>query len=239
MASLRALWQGKPTADGLNSILLSDEIATALSGLLGTPADSVKQVKPKNIVTQLWNTPGALAIVPFDQLTPKLTALALDQQNVLNRDLKIDRYPLLQRMWVSGDAAKAQTLVSALRVKIPITDRDPQRMTSLIMTGVTAIARGTAAVIESRNDAAFPARQIAAVLSRADITHISNEIPFADGCTPNPDLDSIVLCSNPSYLASLKLVGADIIGLTGNHAFDFGLANYVKTLELYDAAGMR
>ena len=239
LANLRDLWQGRPTPDGLNKVLVSDETANALVTVFGPLGATVQRVKPEEIVPRVWKERAAIAIVPFDQLEPKLTALPIDGQSVLNRDLQIEGYPLVARVWVSGNPVYAQALVNALRPKVPLTNRVAEQMTTVVMTGVTAMARYTAYRIEQVKDPAYPARKIAEVLSSADITHISNEIPFVDNCPPNLDVDSIVLCSKPQYIAALKLAGTDIVGLTGNHMLDYGAASFLKTLDLYDKEGMK
>jgi poly-gamma-glutamate capsule biosynthesis protein CapA/YwtB (metallophosphatase superfamily) len=239
LQDLSDLWQGHPTADGLNRLLMSDATAGALGGVLGSPGATVERLQKDEIVPRLWQEHDALAIVPFDELEPKLTALPIDGMNVLDRSLSADDYPLAVRVWVGGSPAYAQLLVNALRPHVPPTNRDMDRMTTVVMTGVTAMARFTAYRMEQVKDPAYPARKIAAVLSSADITHISNEIPFVDGCPPNLDGDSIVLCSKPEYIAAMKLVGTDIVGLTGNHMLDYGAAAFLKTLDLYDKEGMK
>ncbi len=238
LANLRDLWQGKAAA-GLATLYVSDETAGALSSLFGPPAATVKRVKPDELSARLWSDPRAVGLVPFEELNPNLTALKLDGMNLLSRDFKLERYPLVVRSWVKGDARQAQSLVAALRPKIPVTNRDPERLTTLIMTGVTALTRLSAYRIEQRRDPAYPARKIAPVLSRADITHVSNEVSFVDDCQPNIKPNAMSFCSKPSYMEALKLIGTDIVGLTGNHLLDFGPQNFLKTLELYDQLGLR
>lgn len=239
LASLRDLWRGKPTADGLSQVLVTEETASAMALVLGPAGPTVRRVSPDQVVPLIWQTQGAIAIVPFDQLEPKLAALAVDGQNVLSRTLQTDGYPLTLRVWVAGSATYVQPLVDSLRPKIAPTNRETERMTTVVMTGVTAMARYTAYRMDQVKDPAYPARKIADVLSSADITHISNEIPFVDNCPRNLDPDNIVLCSKPSYIAAMKLVGTDIVGLTGNHMLDFGADNFLKTLDLYDKEGMK
>ena len=235
-AALQGLWQGQPTGDGLQVLLVSAETAAALTGLWGAPGPTVAVVTPADLLTRLWRDKTALAIVPFDALTPQMTSLPVDGLSVLARDLALDRYPLVVRTWASGDAGLARALAQTMH--LPLRNRDPARLTSLVMTGVTAMARNTAYAIEQRGDPAFPGRKIAEVLSAADITHISNEIPFYVGCEARPIRNLLVLCSKPAYMAAIKLVGADIIGLTGNHMLDYNIEPFLYTLDLYDQEGL-
>ena len=137
-----------------------------------------------------------------------------------------------------GKTTLAKALAQAMQADLPLRNRHPEHLTSLVMTGVTAMARNTAYAIEQRGDPAFPARQIAEVLSAADITHISNEIPFYVGCEARPIRNLLVLCSKPAYMAAIKLVGTDIIGLTGNHMLDYDIEPFLYTLDLYDQEGL-
>ncbi|WP_423225646.1 CapA family protein [Candidatus Amarolinea aalborgensis] len=237
-ASLQGLWQGQPTDDGLQVLLVTEETARALTGLWGPPGPTVAVVTAEDLLTRLWKEKTALAIAPFDALMPQMAALPVDGLNILARDLPLAQYPLAVRTWISGDAGLAQALARALPMQAPLTNRHTDHITSLIMTGVTAMARNTAYAIEQRGDPAFPARKIADVLSAADITHISNEIPFYTGCEARPIKDLLVLCSKPAYMAAIKLVGADIIGLTGNHMLDYGIEPFLYTLDLYDKEGL-
>ncbi|MCK7481835.1 MAG: hypothetical protein M0C28_35185 [Candidatus Moduliflexus flocculans] len=59
-------------------------------------------------------------------------------------------------------------------------------MTVVAMAGVTALVRATASTMERRG-VLYPAQDIRGWLIEADITHISNEVPFAVDCPePNP-----------------------------------------------------
>ena len=103
----------------------------------------------------------------------------------------------------------------------PASNRDPSKLTQLIMTGVTAMSRVTALRMDQKGYD-YPARVISDVFAAADITHISNEVPFLDDCVANPTENNLILCSDTDYWAALAAVGTDIVGLSGNHVNDFG-----------------
>jgi hypothetical protein len=103
----------------------------------------------------------------------------------------------------------------------PYTNRDPARLTQLIMTGVTAMSRVTAVRMDQKGYD-YPAQVISDVFAAADITHISNEVPFLDDCVANPAENNLILCSDTDYWAALDALGTDIVGLSGNHVNDFG-----------------
>ena len=101
-----------------------------------------------------------------------------------------------------------------------------------MMTGVTAMARMTALRME-QNGYDYPAAEIGPVLSAADITHISNEIPFTEDCIVDASENNLTLCSSPEYLEALRDVGVDIVGLTGNHLNDFGKDASLWSIQFY------
>jgi poly-gamma-glutamate synthesis protein (capsule biosynthesis protein) len=85
---------------------------------------------------------------------------------------------------------------------------------------------------------AWPAEVVGPELASADITHISNEVPFVEGCVANTDPENFNFCSKPEYVETLRASGADIIGMTGNHQNDFGRENALASLAMYDEWGL-
>jgi poly-gamma-glutamate synthesis protein (capsule biosynthesis protein) len=119
----------------------------------------------------------------------------------------------------------------------PASNRDPNKLTTLAMTGVTALVRATAFTMEQQG-IEYPARDIGDWLRSADITHISNEVPFAEGCPfPNPVQESMIFCSDPRYIRLLESVGTDVVELTGDHFQDWGEEAMYYTLDLYRQEG--
>jgi poly-gamma-glutamate synthesis protein (capsule biosynthesis protein) len=84
----------------------------------------------------------------------------------------------------------------------------------------------------------YPAQDIGELLRNADLTHISNEVPFAIGCPyPNPVQADVRFCSDERYIELLEIVGTDIVELTGDHFGDWGVDAMNYTLELYEERG--
>jgi poly-gamma-glutamate synthesis protein (capsule biosynthesis protein) len=173
----------------------------------------------------------AVGIAPFDLLDPRYKVLTVDGSNVLSNALDPATYPLAARVTVAGPEAEAVAPTLAEVIAMP-TNRDPAKLTTLIMTGVTAMARNTARVMEEEG-VLYPALVISPTLAAADITHISNEIPFLENCKVNATKNNLVLCSSPRYWETLEAVGADIIGLSGNHVNDFGRKGARESLQFY------
>jgi hypothetical protein len=236
---LRRAWSDPPRAGEQGQpLFLSAETAAMMTALLGARGDraNVSIMPAVELADRLWSEPGALAIVPFDRLEPRLKALAVDGRSALDRDLDVDRYPLLVRLWADGPDDLVPSLIAEFQARELDTNRHLDRLSVLMMTGVTALTRGVALEIESRGDYGWPARRLSDLLAAADLTHISNEVSFSPDCVPQAEMR--VFCAKPEYLASLQLLGADLVELTGNHNLDPGPGYALYSLDMYARAGM-
>ncbi len=243
-AEVQRFWAGEPDAlkaisrqSEAPTLYITEDTLAMVEALLAKPAESAPiQVVPQaELLDTAWNArPSAWAIVPFDQLEPRWKVLRIDGTNVLERELKV--YPLAVSIGVEGPAAD-ELLHLLTPDGQPLTNRDEAKMTSLVMTGVTAMVRAMAYEME-RKGVLYPAEHVGSLLRNADITHISNEIPFASNCPP-PDRNqqSLVFCSDPKYIELLRDVGTDLIELTGNHFQDYGSEATLMTLDMYAKEG--
>ena len=252
--TLRALWSGRPltatagvtatvaAAVPLTRVVVLSDTLPLLHQVLGAPSPAVVGVSDlPAVVEAAWQDRTTLAIVPFDQLEPRLVVFAIDGQNPVENQAHFDpaHYPLVATVYahqLANDAANRQRTDQLLRA-LPASNRDPDRLTVVTMTGVTAMCRMTAAQMD-RFGPAWPAEVVGPELASADITHISNEVPFVEGCVANTDPENFNFCSKPEYVETLTASGADIIGMTGNHQNDFGRENALASLAMYDAWGL-
>jgi poly-gamma-glutamate synthesis protein (capsule biosynthesis protein) len=216
------LWMAEPTL-------------AAFSALWGEPAPGAVRTAPAGeLVDALWENRPSWGIVPFEALEPKLKVLTVDGQAPIYKDFDAASYPLKAEF-----ALRALDRVPAtLSLAIPNTNREPAVMTTVILTGVTALVRATAYTMETKG-VTYPAQNIRELMRAADITHISNEIPFYTGCDfPNPSRSKLVFCSDPKYIELLKDVGTDVVELTGNHFADYGAGAMLETLDIYNQNGI-
>jgi hypothetical protein len=229
LAELTAAWQS-----GAPVLYTTAETATLLRPILGDFAGTL--TTDAELLTTIESTPGALAVLPFDQLDPRVKTLTIDGANVLSNQFNVLTYPLAMALSVEGVGASA---VRALVQDVvqPYTNRDPARLTQLIMTGVTAMSRVTGIRMDQKGYD-YPAQVISDVFAAADITHISNEVPFLDDCVANPAENNLILCSDTDYWAALAALGADIVGLSGNHVNDFGREGARRSLTWYHDNGI-
>ncbi len=115
---------------------------------------------------------------------------------------------------------------------------DPSLLTSVLMTGTTALVRNTAYQIEQFG-IDFPIRNLEVLFESVDIIHVSNEVPFYSKCPPAvPVRKEMRFCSNPGYIETLQLMGVDIVELTGNHLLDWGTEAFLETLDIYEENGI-
>jgi poly-gamma-glutamate synthesis protein (capsule biosynthesis protein) len=234
--TLRRAWSGEATGPFSGKPLLMDESSLyALHTLWGEPAPSAVQVLPADqILSHAWKNQPSWAIVPFEKLEPRWKALEIDGQSPLRKDFEAGAY--LLNVPISLTTAPTLTNPTDLPIAAP-SNRQPERLTVLSMTGVTALVRSTAYAME-RKGVEYPAGAILSWLKDADLTHVSNEVPFAEDCpAPDPFQAGMTFCSKPGYIGLLEAIGTDIVELTGDHFQDWGPAAMNLTLDMYQERG--
>jgi poly-gamma-glutamate synthesis protein (capsule biosynthesis protein) len=231
-------WKDQSSGPFAGQPLLMDEnTLNVLTVWWGAPAEkSVKVLPADQLLDTAWNSRPAWAIVPFEVIQPRWKVLELDGQSPLHKDFDPRAYILSVPFTLTGDAA----LVDTLRydwASLPASNRDPAKLTTVMLTGVTAMVRGTAWTMEKKG-ILYPDQDIRDWLRGADILHISNEIPFDPDCpTPDPRYTGLIFCSNPSYIALMEDIGTDVVELTGDHFADYGPHATLFTLDLYRQRG--
>lgn len=216
-------------------LVITDSNLSLLEAVLGPiHAGQVRVVNEDGLAAALAEG-GNFSIVPFDEIKKEYKVLYLDGISVLAKDAPMDNYPLQLGLKLEGEEQFLLPLAEILD-GYQLSNRDTDKMLTINMTGVTALVRGTANRME-QNGILYPAEQITDTLLAADITHISNEIPFVEGCTGARD-SALVFCSKPEYFELLQHVGTDVVELTGNHMNDYGPQWMEYTLDIYDEAGL-
>ena len=226
-------WRGESSGPFAGLPLLMDEPTRAvLAAWWGEPAPGAIQVAPAhNLVDTAWTQRPSWAIVPFETLEPRWKVLSIDGISPLSRDFDPTAYALSVPFALN-------TPPGLYDWQLPAGNRDPNKLTIVAMSGVTALVRGTALWME-RYGIPYPARDVGSLLASADITHINNEVPFFADC-PYPELNTpwLVSCSPPAYIELLDVVGADVIELTGDHFGDWPPESMALTLDIYQQHSM-
>lgn len=241
-SELRSFWQGKGAglAEG-RPLLMAADTLNAFTAVWGEPQKSAVRVIPTDQLLQAaWDDRPAWAILPFEMLEPRWKVLRVDGISPLDWKMKVEQYPLRLGVKVTFSDPAAASLAQFKQElsKIPFTNRDPEKLTVLVMTGTTALVRTVGYKME-QNGMTYPARDIRDWLVDADLTHISNEVSFEPTCPPgNPSQKNLMFCSRPEYIELLDYIDADIIEMTGNHLADWRIDSMVKTLDMYREHGM-
>ncbi|HJS17407.1 MAG TPA: CapA family protein [Anaerolineales bacterium] len=227
-------WQGQAT--GLPQLLMDQNTNDMFTALWGPAGSTSVQVLPKQeLLGYAWAHQPALAIVPFETLEPRWKVLPVDGLSPIHRNFDSANYRLKVPVSLNSDPQRVALIEG--NFTIPPSNLDPQKMTVVAMTGVTALVRATAYTME-RNGMTYPAQDIRDWLISADITHISNEVPFAVDCPyPNPNQAGVRFCSRDEYIQLLEDIDADVIELTGDHFQDWGTDAMFHTLDMYRQRG--
>ncbi len=239
---IKEFWEGDSdilsylSIDGSEpELIITEEVYRILEKVLGPSGnDNIRIVKTWEILEDIEND-NSFSIIPFDRIDKRYKVLNLDGMSVLDKELDMGRYPLAVSISVKSSNPEFSSMIAGCFSDISITNRDTEELVSVIMTGVTAIVRQVARKIES-DGVLSPGEEIKEVLRDADITHISNELPFVEGCTGTRP-QGLIFCSSPEYIELLRYVGTDVIELTGNHMNDYGNEWMDYTLDMYDEEG--
>lgn len=234
--AIKAAWRGQP--DRFSAVAVLTDTLPALTQILGAAGASVVGYATQpEVVAAAWGDTPVLVLLPFELLEPQLAVFAIDGQNPIENKNRFDpnAYPLVATVYAHdltktpAEQQAAQTWLKSL----PLGNRLDNQLTVVAMTGVTAMVRLTAEQMDKRG-AEWLAEVVGPELAAADITAISNEVPFVADCKTNTSMDNLTFCSKLDYLAALTAAGVDIIGLTGNHQNDYGREDAVGSLDFYE-----
>jgi len=212
---------------GISKPLLMDESTlAAFTAIWGAPASgSVRSVDAGQLLDTAWNE-STWAIVPFEDLSPRWKVLTIDGQSPIRKNFDVSKYPLVVNFTLQTSGRPASG---------PINNYTSSKLTTVVITGTTALTRATAFKMEQKG-ITYPGEEVRNLLREADITHVSNEVSFYTNCPPpDPNSGKLVFCSDPKNFGLLQDIGVDVIELTGNHFADYGRRAMEETLSLYDA----
>jgi poly-gamma-glutamate synthesis protein (capsule biosynthesis protein) len=229
---LRAAWTGTSTTEpSANAVLMLDNNTYfAFLQLWGENPSEVVQIVPTDELLQVaWEQQPSWSIIPFENLDPRWKVLEIDRLSPIQKDFDPQAYPLTISFGLNADPGISIS---------PLTNRNPNKMTDIMLTGVTALVRGTALTME-RQGITYPGEDIAPLTRAVDFMHVNNEIPFTPDC-PFPDLypELLVFCSDVDYLELLQYIGTDFVEVSGDHFGDHGPEGTLFTLDLYDEVGL-
>ena len=236
---IKAYWElGELDTAYKKPILMDQNTYSIFQKIWGEPAErSIQIVTSDEILEKAWQDNSTFAIIPFEDLRPQWKVITIDGQNPLEKTFNISKYPLAISINISGKSESIAQLLDFSEngeIQIPATNRDPAKLTIVLVTGTTALTRDIADKMDEQG-IEYPAQDILTWFQSADIVHISNEVSFVEGCDHK---DGGKFCSKPEYIQLLTSIGTTVVELTGNHLLDFGSQPFLNTLEIFKENGI-
>lgn len=232
LADVKAAWQGS----GPWKLGMSRETYEVFAVDWGETSGVLLINEPAELARQVWREPSLLVLLPFEEIVPQLKVLRVDGKSVLDKELDVTIYPLRADYFWQGEDGILGQISASCRVG---SNRNPDLMTDVLLTGVSALTRGTAARM-AEEGILYPAGDILAWLQSADITHISHEVPFYEDCpAPLPIRAGGRFCAQPEFMELFTYAGVDVVELTGNHLNDWGRKAFAGSLQMYEQAGLQ
>ncbi|HEY5984179.1 MAG TPA: CapA family protein [Anaerolineales bacterium] len=229
---LHEVWDGTSTAEFASwPLWMSDPTFRAFASVWGDPVIEVNLAKSGDLLDAAWIGRPSWAVVPFDALEPRWKVLTVDGESPIRKDFSAGEYALKIPFSITGDGAQAAG------IRLPPTNREATKLTTVLMTGTSGLVREIAYQMEVKG-ITYPAQDIGDWLRDADISHASHETAFDPGCPPPNPLENRFYCSDPRYIGLFDNVGLDVVELTGNHIMDNGSASLLYTLDLYRQHGI-
>ena len=192
---------------------------TALAETLGLDASTLK---PLNSLEELKQ--DEIVIIPVSLMTKDIKLLTFEGTYYLDN---FSGGAIFRQVTFSGDSAQEFSDLSLNTL--------PTKETTLKInqTGVTALTRVMMKKLNTVGDPLYFSEKIGDFLADADITHVSNEVSFKEGC----GFSNTLFCSDPRFIETLKDSGVDLVEITGNHNNDVGNQFNTDTINQYRALG--
>ena len=236
-ADLRSTWEGSLSGPfTLHPLLATTDTVASLIDHWGPPGESSVRLVAADQLLQEAEAVDGWAILPFHTLMPEWKVLRLEDISLLEKGVDLSAYPLQLPLYVENRRGPE---VGALLTPIAgvLANRDESQMTVVVMTGVTAMTRRTAVLMDTKG-VTYPARDIAHWFSDADFVHVSNEVSFKPDCVAEGS-GTMSFCSHDSYIALLDEINVNIVELTGNHLEDKGSQWVDYTVDMYAERGWK
>lgn len=230
-AELRALWNGITSGLPVKSLLVDESTWVVLESQFGKPGRTVRVLDNDQLLETAWKTGDTWAIVPFEDLEPRWKVLAVSGQSPVQEQFEPDRYALSVPFALFNRDGNPRA-----DIPLPPSNRDPEKLTTVVVTGVTALVRATAGYMQQFG-MTYPAEEIGDLLREADILHISNEVAFAKNCPAPLPWEGLEFCSQTRNIELLESIGTDVVDLSGDHFKDWGVDAMNHTLDLYEERG--
>ena len=234
---LRATWSGSRTGPfALHPLLATTDTVATLVSLWGPPGEGAVLLVAADQLLATARAEEGWALLPFHALAPQWKVLRVDGLSLLEKGSDLTPYPL-QISLALGSERRPEVIALLDTGRLSLTNRDEEAMTLVVMTGVTAMTRATAQLMDAKG-VTYPAQDVQPWFADADFVHVSNEVSFKPDCVAEGS-GTMSFCSHDSYIALLEAINANIIELTGNHLEDKGTQWVDHSLAMYEERGWR
>ncbi len=177
------------------------------------------------------------AIFPFEKTKPAYKVMTIDGISPFDQDFNPASYYLTVPIGFNCSNPEFEKVIRPL-VSEKFTNRDPDKFTSVLVTGTTALTRAIGAKMETYG-MQYPGEKIKMWFDSANISHISNEVSFNVNCPPaDPYQKDLRFCSRPEYVDLITYLGVDVVELSGNHLIDRGVEALDNTFQILDQLGI-
>ncbi len=219
-------------------LFVSEYIYAVLSESLGNLSENVVIVPEDELFFEVSQSSENFGLIRFDYLEPQWKVLKIAKISPFDKSFDPQSYYLsfpISVVCVKEEFSK----IMVDQLKEEYSNRSEEKITSILMTGTTALTRATADRMEIYGNT-YPGENIKIWFDNSDIRHVSSETAFYAGCPPpNPVQKNLVFCSDPKYLELFTFLQVDLIELTGNHLLDKGVGPFENTLDLFNQTGFK
>ncbi len=218
-------------------VYLSNSTYALLEESLGDLSLNVNIVPEEEIFSMVNQSSGNYGLIRFDYLEPKWKVIRID--NISPFDQNFDQEDYYLYFPIRLHCSQSEFSIKILKdLEGKFSTRYDEKVTSVLLTGTTALTRATADRMEKYGNL-YPGENITPWFDNSDIRHISSETPFYVDCPPpNPVQENLVFCSHPKYAELFSFLHVDIIELTGNHLLDKGVIPFENTLLLFNQSDL-
>jgi poly-gamma-glutamate synthesis protein (capsule biosynthesis protein) len=191
------------------------------------------------LVAALDRLPGGIALVPLDQVDPRMRTLRVDGRDPLLEEQVAPGDPLVRRLYIAvapnapvGAAARAQVLAGSQRVA------PPEPAIEIVVVGDVMPGRLVGRLLAGWGDYTCPFSRVDETLGAADLTIANLEGALSDEIAPPVERQTMLFVGNGRFVEGLRYAGIDAVSLANNHSRNFGTAGISDTLALLSAAGI-
>ncbi|MCK9368389.1 CapA family protein [Candidatus Dojkabacteria bacterium] len=186
----------------------------------------------KEIEKKIAKSKSYIAIIPFEKLKTYEKEVKVNGNSIFDKTFVPLAYFLTDTVWTKAQGQVKIDIDAIIKKDLGDINYKQEDITTVITSGSSYVGSDRyQSLIADKKDSSYMVSNIKELTKAADIFHMSNEVSVSGRCYQKTN--SSYLCSNRSDISVIKILGTDVVGLTGNHILDFGLASFHETLTWY------